>query len=283
VPAELATSATAPKRPKVFVSYSWTNQAHTDRILEWCQRLVGDGVDVEIDRWSLSEGHDKYAYMERMVVDPSITHVLIFSDRAYTEKANDRSKGVGTESQIISAEIYGRTTQEKFLPIVCEFETTGEPCVPVFLNGRIYLNFSSPEAVNDNWERLIRRLYGKPADTKPRLGKMPSYLEAGSAPPRVATGKFLALKSALQQGKPNLRYWAADYLDAVTVELEQFRFTLDRTTYQQAAEKIEGTLESMLPLRNELVEFMALAIGSLPATDATEHVVELLERVLRFR
>jgi hypothetical protein len=244
---------------------------------------VGDGVDVEIDRWSLSEGHDKYAYMERMVVDPSITHVLIFSDRAYTEKANDRSKGVGTESQIISAEIYGRTTQEKFLPIVCEFETTGEPCVPVFLNGRIYLNFSSPEAVNDNWERLIRRLYGKPADTKPRLGKMPSYLEAGSAPPRVATGKFLALKSALQQGKPNLRYWAADYLDAVTVELEQFRFTLDRTTYQQAAEKIEGTLESMLPLRNELVEFMALAIGSLPATDATEHVVELLERVLRFR
>jgi hypothetical protein len=283
VPDEPPAPAAATKKPKVFVSYSWTNQAHTDRILEWCQRLVGDGVDVEIDRWSLSEGHDKYAYMEGMVVDPTITHVLIFSDRAYAEKGNERAKGVGTESQIISAEIYGRTTQEKFLPVVCEFEASGEPCVPVFLKGRIYFNFSSPEAVNDNWERLIRRLYDKPADTKPRLGKMPSYLEAGSAPPRVTMGKFLALKNALQQGKPNLRYWASDYLDAVAEELEQFRFTLERTTYEQAAAKIEGTLESMLPLRNELVEFTALVIGSLPAADATEHIAEMLERVLRFR
>lgn len=276
-------SAATPKKPKIFASYSWTNQAHSDRILEWCQRLVGDGIDVEIDRWSLSEGHDKYAYMERMVVDPTITHVLIFSDRAYAEKANDRTRGVGTESQIISAEIYGRTTQDKFLPIVCEFEANGEPCVPVFLKGRIYFNFSSPEAVNDNWERLIRRLYGKPADVKPRLGKAPGYLEAGSAPPRIAGGKFLALKNALQQGKPNLRYWSADYLDAVTEELEQHRFTLEQTTYEQAAAKIEGTLESMLPLRNELVEFMALTVSSLPGTDATDCVAEMLERVLRFR
>jgi hypothetical protein len=39
----------------------------------------------------------------------------------------------------------------------------------------------------------------------------------------------------------------------------------------------------MLPLRNELVEFIALVIGSLPAADATEHIAETLERVLRFR
>lgn len=283
VSAKPPSPAAEPTKPKVFVSYSWTNQAHTDRILEWCRRLVGDGVDVAIDRWSLSEGHDKYAYMERMVVDPTITHVLIFSDRAYAEKANDRAKGVGTESQIISAEIYGRTTQDKFLPIVCEFDANGEPCVPVFLKGRIHFNFSTPESANEQWERLIRRLYGKPEDTKPRLGKMPSYLEADSAPPRLTAGKFLALKSALQQGKPNLRYWAADYLDAVTEELEQFRFTLERATYEQAAAKIEGMLESMLPLRNELVEFMGLAIGSLPAADAAELIAELLERLLRFR
>lgn len=69
---------TAEKKPKVFVSYSWTSQEHVDRILAWCEQLVANAIDVEIDRWSLNEGHDKFAYMEKMVSDSSITHVLIF-------------------------------------------------------------------------------------------------------------------------------------------------------------------------------------------------------------
>ena len=57
--------------------------------------------------------------MERMVTDPTVTKVLIFSNKSYAEKADARQHGVGTEAQILSAELYGKVQQEKFIPIVC--------------------------------------------------------------------------------------------------------------------------------------------------------------------
>ena len=94
--------------PKVFISYSWTNQQHQDRVREWAERLINDNVQGVMDLFDLKEGDDKYAYMERMVADDSVTHVLMFCDRRYAEKADKQkdTSGVGTESQIISGEIY---------------------------------------------------------------------------------------------------------------------------------------------------------------------------------
>jgi len=279
----MSKSPAPPKNPKVFISYSWTNQEYVDRILAWCERLVSDGIDVEIDRWTLNEGHDKYTFMEKMVTDPSITHVLIFSDARYAQRANERAKGVGTESQIISAELYGRTTQDKFLPIVCEFDEHGEPCVPVFLKTLIYFNFSTPEFANENWEKLIRRIFAKPALTKPRLGKPPSYLEAGFAPASITASKFLVLKDAIQKGRPNVRFLINDYLDAVGQQLEEHRITATAKDAAEAAEKIRSALEVMLPLRNEITEFFGLVLGSLPAAEASDTIGDLLERLLAFR
>lgn len=280
---EMSHEETAEKKPKVFVSYSWTSQEHVDRILAWCEQLVANAIDVEIDRWSLNEGHDKFAYMEKMVSDSSITHVLIFSDSRYAQKADARAKGVGTESQIISSEIYGRTTQEKFLPIVCEFDEHGEPCVPVFLRGRIYFNFSTPEAANENWEKLVRRIYNKPALTKPRLGRAPSYLEAGNAPASFTASKFAMLKDAIHKGRPNVRMWIADYGDAVVMQMEEHRLPTPPISAEDYTEKVYSSVEAMLPLRNELVEFFDLMLTALPATEAAEVVGDLLERLLPFK
>ncbi len=46
--------------PKVFISYSWTSEEHKDWVLRMAERLVGDGVDVVLDRWDFKEGHDKF-------------------------------------------------------------------------------------------------------------------------------------------------------------------------------------------------------------------------------
>jgi len=149
--------------PKVFISYSWTTQTHQDRVLDWAERLRADGVDVVLDLYDFKEGHDKFAFMERMVNDPGVTHVLIFSDKMYASKADSRRSGVGTESQIISKEVYESVQQSKFIPIVCEFVAdTHEACLPTFLKSRKWIDFSTPELVNNNWERLIRLLFGKP-------------------------------------------------------------------------------------------------------------------------
>ena len=90
--------------PKTFISYAWGSD---DLVFELAQRLVSDGVDVVLDKWELKEGQDKYAFMERCVNDPEITKVLIVCDKAYAQKANERSGGVGDETVIISSEIYG--------------------------------------------------------------------------------------------------------------------------------------------------------------------------------
>jgi hypothetical protein len=157
LPAELEPGAQKDlQQPKVFISYSWTSPGHQERVRHWAERLIQDGVDIVLDIYDLKEGHDKYSFMERMVTDPKITHVLIMCDKAYAEKADGKKAGVGTESQIISREVYEKVEQSKFIPIACEFSDKGEPCLPVFLRARIWIDFSSPEAANENWERLIR-------------------------------------------------------------------------------------------------------------------------------
>ena len=91
---------------KIFISYSWTTPEHEEWVLNLSRRLVSDGIEVVLDKWDLKEGHDIYNFMEGMVKSPEINKVLIISDKKYAEKANTRSGGVGTETQIISPKIY---------------------------------------------------------------------------------------------------------------------------------------------------------------------------------
>ena len=107
---------------KVFISYSWAVQA---RVVELAERLIANGIDVILDVWDLKPGHDKYAFMEQSVNDPSVNKVLIICDKTYTAKADARQGGVGDETVIISPEIYGRMNQEKFIPIAFEVDDLG--------------------------------------------------------------------------------------------------------------------------------------------------------------
>ena len=169
--------------PKVFISYSWTSSAHQELVRSWAERLLADDIDIVLDVYDLKEGNDKYAFMERMVTDTSVSHVLVVCDKEYKEKADKRKAGVGTESQIISQEVYEKVGQSKFIPIVCEFDEEGSPTLPSFLQSRIWINFSSPEAANENWEQLVRLLYGKPQYTKPKRGQAPTYITSDTPVP----------------------------------------------------------------------------------------------------
>ena len=116
--------------PKVFISYAWGS---SELVLELAKRLVAHGVDVVLDKWDLKEGQDKYAFMERCVSDPEITKVLIVCDKIYSQKANNRTGGVGDETVIISSEVYGNMKQEKFIPVIAEKDENGQPYVPAYI------------------------------------------------------------------------------------------------------------------------------------------------------
>jgi hypothetical protein len=162
--------------PKVFISYSWTSEKHRKAVKSWADRLLGDGVDVIIDVYDLNIGYDKYSFMERSVNDPTVSHVLLISDKSYSTKANDRKSGVGVESTIISNEIYQNLESSKFIPIVCEFDEHDKPCLPVFVNSRIWIDFSTEELVGQNWNQLLRVLFDKPNNIKPKLGRKPAFV-----------------------------------------------------------------------------------------------------------
>ena len=162
------------KIPKIFISYSWSSDA---LVLELANRLVFHGVDVVLDKWDLKEGNDKYEFMERCVNDPSITKVLIICDKAYAQKANDRTGGVGDETVIISSEVYGNARQEKFIPIIAERDDEGKEYVPTYIKTRIYIDLSDPKKYESEYEKLLRNIYEKPQFVKPRLGKKPEWLE----------------------------------------------------------------------------------------------------------
>ena len=93
---------TVSEGPKTFISYSWSSSDHEKWVINLATQLVESGVDVVLDKWDLREGADKYAFMEKMVTDPSVRKVVVCCDRIYAEKADGRQGGVGTETQIIS-------------------------------------------------------------------------------------------------------------------------------------------------------------------------------------
>lgn len=175
--------------PKIFISYSWSSDV---LVLELAQRLVSHGVDVVLDKWDLKEGQDKYAFMERCVNDPEITKVLIICDKAYAQKANDRTGGVGDETVIISSEIYGNMKQEKFIPVIAEKDEDGKPYVPTYIKTRIYIDLSDPDTYEKEYEKLLRNVYEKPQFTKPKLGKRPEWFDEEKT-------NFFPLKDLIRQ------------------------------------------------------------------------------------
>lgn len=123
--------------PSVFISYSWIPITNKERTIEIAERLQGDGVNVIIDVWSLAEGQDKFKFMEKMVNDPKIKRVLLFCNKEYIEKANERKGGVGVESLIISDEIYKKAEQKKFIPVIMERDEHGDEFVPTFVKSSL--------------------------------------------------------------------------------------------------------------------------------------------------
>jgi hypothetical protein len=269
--------------PKVFISYSWSSSAHQELVREWAERLVSDGVDVMLDIYDLKEGQDKYAFMERMVTDPDVSHVLIISDRKYAEKADARKAGVGTESQIISKEVYEKVAQSKFIPIVCESDDDGEPCLPTFLKSRIWINFSSPEMVNENWERLVRALHGKPLHEKPKLGKPPAYIREDTAgPSSPALAKYSAFRQAILQGKKGIAIYRRDFLDACIEFADALRVRV-RPQTDNLGEKILQDCGRLQLVRDHIVDWVLLESEAARSEEFSEALINLLERLRDLR
>lgn len=192
------------EHPKVFLSYSWSGVDHEKFVMDLATTLRTYGVDAILDKWRLKAGQDKYQFMESMVTDSTVAKVLILCDRKYKEKADSRTGGVGTESQIISQELYSKVDQTKFIPVVCERGEDGEEFLPVFVKSRIYVDLSSDENYGEGLDQLLRLIFDQPLHAEPQLGSAPEYLKRDGAERGLPVAKELpAALRAIREGKPN--------------------------------------------------------------------------------
>jgi len=271
------------KPPKVFISYSWTSQKHQKWVVELAERLSSDGVFVKLDKWDLKEGQDKYAYMEQMVLDPEVKRVLAICDMAYQEKANARKGGVGTESLIISKEIYEKADQEKFIPIVKEFDSDGKPCVPVFFGGRIHIDLSTNEKFFENYGQLIRNIFERPELKRPPIGTPPGYILDPDPVQLKTSHKLDRLKAAVFDQKPYAKSLAQDYVRTFVDAFEDFRIKNDRTPGEPFDEKVLQSITAFLPYRDDFVEFVSFICDHFEDRMIVDPLIHVFEQTLPYQ
>lgn len=262
---------TSPPPPKLFVSYSWTSEAHQQWVIDLATALMNDGVEVILDKWDLRAGHDAHKFMEQMVTDPEIRKVVMVCNQQYAERADERDGGVGTETQIISSKIYGETKQDKFVAVLSEKDADGNPIVPTYYKPRIYIDLSSDEVYAHGYEQLVRWAHDKPVHIKPSIGETPAFLSDDVKPP---LGTALFQKRALdsvRNDKPNRLGACLEYLERFASIFEEFRVGVGHDEFKKFDDKIIKSIDEFIPYRNEVIElFMTLGVHNLTLDEQRE-------------
>lgn len=273
---------TPTSRPKIFISYSWTSDEHVVWVADLGGRLMSDGVVVVLDQWDLQDGQDLNDFMEQMVKDPEIKRVIIVSDATYAAKANDRQGGVGTETQIISQEVYESVDQTKFVPLLRERDTKEKPCLPIYLKGRKFIDFSNPDDDAESYEQLLRNIYERPRRKKPTLGKAPSHIFDDNTTAVSSAQRAKRFREFVFSGKGNPLAVFDDFAEEFIGNLEDLRMTYSREEADTWCERIRSNIQAATAHRDILIDVVR-AGTVLPPDEFIPLLISLLERLLPFK
>ena len=157
--------------PKVFISYSWESKEHSDWVNSLADKLLADGIEAIIDSYDVSPGDRLPEFMESSIKDSD--YVIIICTEEYKRKANNREKGVGYESHIISAELYNNHNDRKFIPIIRQgdFNTA----LPTYLDGKLAIDLRGNPYNETSYKDLIASIFK--VKKKPKVGIRPYYLD----------------------------------------------------------------------------------------------------------
>ena len=240
---------------------------------------MSDGVDVTLDVWSLKDGQDKYVFMEKMVTDSDINKVLIICNKDYAEKADSRNGGVGTESTIMSDEIYSKADQTKFLPVIFEKGNDRIIYKPHFLKSRIHIDMSSDDCYEMGYEQLLRDIFDKPLIKKPALGSMPAFLETDE-PILLSTAKEQRFLKAKSEASSSFKDWVERYFEKLIASLDQFKISFRGGNIKDLVDLMEKSIDSMQVVNNDFINFLE----TVSANDECkgEQFVDFFENLLQY-
>lgn len=194
--------------------------------------------------------------MEDLVDTDKVDYVLILCDNLYQDKANNRRGGVGTETLIMTKEVYKNSKQEKIIPIVWERDDKGKCFLPTYLQNREYIDLSNEETFFNEFIKLLRTIKGKPKYERPPLGKNPTSLEGN---PLFTTNRFslMNFKSSIKNNPEFINDECREFFDKYLIDLYNIPF--EKTNYREVevvTNSLIEHLESYYTLRDCLIDFI---------------------------
>lgn len=163
---------------QVFISYSWDSEEHKTWVRHLADRLQRSGIPVILDQYDLRGGSDIHQFMENAV--SSSTHILVVCTPEYVSRANQRIKGAGEETSLVTSDFYNRhMSGKKYLPLV---RINGEKSVPDYLGSLVYFDLTNDQTFEATFEELLRDIYEEPRFVKPALGKKPEFVSTQASP-----------------------------------------------------------------------------------------------------
>lgn len=167
---------------RAFISYSWDDDQHKDWVRRFADDLIRHGVEVTLDQYDLTIRADRFRFMESSVRDAD--YVLCVCTPEYVARANEREKGVGVETSLITPQFFKENRSKQFIPIIRRI-TKGVPHTPDYMSALIYVDFTTDAQFSERLEELLRHMHNQPLHTKPSLGPVPAFKSTSSSP--VAT------------------------------------------------------------------------------------------------
>lgn len=148
----------------VFISYSWDNDEHK-------ADLIKNGVDVILDQYDLSVGHEMTYFMEKAM---SADKVLVILTTNYKIKGEKREGGVGFEYSLLTKELYDSVpNQSRIIPILRVGDSKSSS--PIFMQTKVYHDMRDNSKYDSKLFELIKLIIDKPLAKKPPLGDLPAF------------------------------------------------------------------------------------------------------------
>lgn len=158
------------KNPRVFISYTGTDNNNREWVKELACKLRSNGVNARIDMFHLKPGQDLPQWMtnELMMADK----VLLICDKYYAQKADDRNGGVGWETMIIQGDMLSKQQQNKYLAILRDSDI--DQSLPIYVKSKYALNWAKDDITDEDFNELLLHLFD--CDIEPPIGEIPAFI-----------------------------------------------------------------------------------------------------------
>lgn len=144
---------------KTFVSYSWDGDRHKDWVRQFTDDLRRNAIDATLDQYDLALGDDRFAFMESSIRQADC--ILCVCTPNYVERANQRQRGVGVETSLLTPQLLETHPEKQYIPVIGE-RANGSPPTPDYVATLVFADFTDNDRYADQLEALLRHLHQKP-------------------------------------------------------------------------------------------------------------------------